>query len=128
MNNEEKIKDILFQIDMQLYDEFNDKFCEINEHLGDIYTYKNLEDLKQAEKDKERKLLREAIKKQEKIIIELDEKFRHAVLDDIVTEEYISKEKIRNKMNEIMNYTFSSKEERNCQNYAYDRLKEILGE
>lgn len=58
----DKKDDILFQIDMQLYDEFNDKFCEINEYLGDIYTYKDLDDLEKAEKDKEIKLLREAIK------------------------------------------------------------------
>lgn len=64
MNEKEK-EDILFDIDMQLYDEFNDKFCEINDNLGTIYTYQDLEDLKQAEKDKEIKLLREAIKKQQ---------------------------------------------------------------
>lgn len=59
---EEDIKNnILFEIDMQLYYEFNDKFCEINDHLGDVYTYKDLQDLKEAENAKERKLLREAI-------------------------------------------------------------------
>lgn len=30
-------KDILFDIDMQLYDEFNDKIATMNDHLGDIY-------------------------------------------------------------------------------------------
>lgn len=64
MNEEEK-KDILFDIAMQLYGEFNDKFCEINDNLGTVYTYQDLEDLKQAEKDTEIKLLREAIKKQQ---------------------------------------------------------------
>ena len=61
---EELEKDVLFQIDMQLYDEFNDKLCEINEHLGDIYTYKDLQDVENAEKERERMLLRGAIKKQ----------------------------------------------------------------
>ena len=57
----EEPKDILFEIDMKLYDEFNDKFCEINENLGTVYSYKDLEDLKKAESDTERTLLRKAI-------------------------------------------------------------------
>lgn len=57
----EEPKDILFKIDMKLYDEFNDKFCEIEENLGTVYSYKDLEDLKKAESDTERTLLREAI-------------------------------------------------------------------
>lgn len=57
----EEPKDILYQIDMKLYDEFNDKFCEINENLGTVYSYKDLEDLKKAESDTERRLLKEAI-------------------------------------------------------------------
>lgn len=82
MSEEEKTikNNILFQIDMKLYDEFNDKFCEINEHLGDIYTYKDLEDIKQAESDKERKLLREAIQKQEKVIDEMAQELINAPL------------------------------------------------
>lgn len=59
-------KDILFDIDMQLYDEFNDKFCEINDNLGTIYTYKDLDDLEKTEKEKEIQLLREAVKKLQK--------------------------------------------------------------
>lgn len=70
LSEEEKLKtDILFQIDMQLYDEFNDKLCEINGHLGDIYSYKDLQDIENAEKEKERLLLRKAIKEQQKEII-----------------------------------------------------------
>ena len=57
--------DILFQIDMQLYDEFNDKIATMNDHLGDIYSLKDVEEVEKAEKDKEIKLLREAIKKQQ---------------------------------------------------------------
>lgn len=63
-------KDILFDIDMQLYDEFNDKFCEINDNLGTIYTYKDLDDLEKAEKEKEIKLLREAVRKLQKEVEE----------------------------------------------------------
>lgn len=63
-------KDILFDIDMQLYDEFNDKFCEMNDNLGTIYTYKDLDDLEKLEKEEEIKLLREAIRKLQKEVEE----------------------------------------------------------
>lgn len=63
-------KDILFDIDMQLYDEFNDKFCEMNDNLGIIYTYKDLDDLEKAEKEEEIQLLREAVRKLQKEVEE----------------------------------------------------------
>lgn len=63
-------KDILFDIDMQLYDEFNDKFCEMNDNLGTIYTYKDLDDLEKLEKEEEIKLLREAVRKLQKEVEE----------------------------------------------------------
>ena len=102
LSEEEKLKtDILFQIDMQLYDEFNDKLCEINEHLGDIYTYKDLQDIENAEKEKERILLREAIKELQKEIYRLQNIKRKDIQDLINNEKeniyknYISKDKIR---------------------------------
>ena len=71
MLSDEEKKDILFQIDMQLYDEFNHKFCEINDNLGIVYSYKDLDDLEKAEKETEIRLLRQAIEKQQKEIEEL---------------------------------------------------------
>ena len=56
-------KDILFQIDMQLYDEFNDTIATMNDHLGDIYSLRDVEEAEKVEKEKEIKLLREAVKK-----------------------------------------------------------------
>lgn len=102
LSEEEKLKtDILFQIDMQLYDEFNDKLCEINEHLGDIYTYKDLQDVKEAEKERERSLLIEAVKELQKEIYRLQNIKRKDIQDLINNEKeniyknYISKDKIR---------------------------------
>lgn len=57
-------KDILFDIDMQLYDEFNDKIATMNDYLGDIYSLRDVEEVEKAEKEKEIKLLREAVKEQ----------------------------------------------------------------
>lgn len=75
---EEEIDDVLFDIDMQLYDEFNDKMCEINEHLGDVYSNKDLEDIKEAENAKERKLLREAVKQLQKEKNEINKLYQEA--------------------------------------------------
>lgn len=79
-------KDILFDIDMQLYDEFSDKFCEMNDNLGTVYTYKDLDDLEKAEKEKEIQLLREAVRKLQKEVEELQvinqmQKYRIEVMD-----------------------------------------------
>ena len=43
-----------------------------------------------------------------------------------LSNDFISKDKIREKMREIMGYTFTTNEERHSQDYAYDRLKELL--
>lgn len=68
--------DILFQIDMQLYDEFNEKFCKMIDNLGIIYNYRDLNDLEKLEKETEIKLLREAIKKQQKEMKDLKDKIK----------------------------------------------------
>lgn len=37
-------QEILFDVGMQSYMDNNSKGCEINEHLGDIYSYQDLKD------------------------------------------------------------------------------------
>lgn len=87
--SEEK-KDILFQIDMQLYNEFNNTIATMNDHLGDIYSLKDIEEVKQAEKEKEIELLRNAIMKQQKEIEQLANGIRVLGTNpDITTEEII---------------------------------------
>lgn len=54
MSEEELRKDILYQIDMQLYDEFNDTLATMNDHLGDIYSLRDVEEVEKAEKEKEK--------------------------------------------------------------------------
>ena len=69
----------------------------------------------------------EKVKQLEKEIEALE--IIHNTYKEMIEENnYISKDKIRKKMREIMGYTISSSEERHCQNYAYDRLKELLEE
>lgn len=62
MNEEELRKDILFDIEMQLYDEFNDTIATMNDHLGEIYGYSDVENVKQAEKNRKIELMENAIK------------------------------------------------------------------
>ena len=109
MNEEEKKamkNDILFQIDMQLYDEFNDTIATMNDHLGDIYSLRDIEEVEKAEKDREIKLLREAIKKQqhkiEKLINANDnlKKTKRIKNMEYVNQNYVSKDKIKEKIKE----------------------------
>lgn len=96
MNEEEKNmkNDILFQIDMQLYDEFNDTIATMNDNLGNIYSLRDVEEVEKAEKDKEIKLLRKAIEKQQKELNKEKEKNKKyenkikAVLELIDTKPY----------------------------------------
>ena len=94
----DKSEDILFDIDMQLYDEFNDKIATMNDHLGDIYSLRDVEEVEKAEKEKEIKLLREAVKKLQKEIEELKvvnlmQKYRIEVMDP---RELISRDEVEN--------------------------------
>lgn len=94
--------DILFQIDMQLYDEFNDEIATMRDYLGDIYSLRDIEEVEQAQKEREIELLRKAVITQQKEIEELKLKC----------------EKLENKrkdpLNEAINsYLFSSLAEEN---------------
>ena len=91
--------------------------------------------MKTMTRDKEIIILKKVIEQQQKEIKENqvlidDIKDRRIVYIDTpeFEEKFISKDKIREKMREIMGYTFTTSEERHCQNYAYDRLKELLEE
>lgn len=55
-------EDILYDIEMQLYMEFNDDIATMYDHLGDIYSYKDIEDKKQAEQQRKIELMENAIK------------------------------------------------------------------
>lgn len=103
IDKEEMRNDILFQIDMQLYDEFNDKFCEINEHFGDVYTYKDLRDIEEAQTEKERTLLRGAVSKLQNRIIELEEiNEEHQKLNGELQKKLTKLKKENKRLNEII--------------------------
>ena len=56
-------KDIIFQIEMMSYNEYNDRIANANDHLGEFYCLKDVEDMKVAKKAYEKKCAYEAIKK-----------------------------------------------------------------
>lgn len=74
----EDLNDILYDIDMQLYDEFNDKIATMNDYLGDIYSLRDVEEVENAQKEKEIELLRKAVTrlqyKIQKVIDFIDDK------------------------------------------------------
>lgn len=43
-------EEVRFDIEMQLFDRFNSEYCNMYEYLGDIYSKKDLRDLKEYEK------------------------------------------------------------------------------
>ena len=103
MSEEEIKEDILFQIDMELYDEFNDTIATMNDHLGDIYSLRDIEEIEKAEKDKEIKLLREAIKKLQALYNKEKEKNKeyedfYGTPPTFEDSKYIEKDKIREKI------------------------------
>jgi len=94
--------DILFQIDMQLYDEFNDEIATMRDYLGDIYSLRDIEEVEQAEKEKEIELLRKAIVKQQKEIIDLKQiNEEHRKLNGELREENT---KLKKKIENILDY------------------------
>lgn len=68
--SKDKLDDILFDIDMQLYDEFNDKIATMYDYLGEVYSQNDINEVLNAEKEKEIKLLREAVRKLQKEVEE----------------------------------------------------------
>ena len=67
MNKEEYNKlstfdKIEFDIDMQMYMEHSDKIASIYDHLGDVYSYKDLEDAKALEEHETFELYKKVLK------------------------------------------------------------------
>lgn len=52
---------ILFDVTMTIYAEDNDTFCTMNEYLGEIFSYKDLEDYSKYIEQKEERLIEKAL-------------------------------------------------------------------
>ena len=50
-------EEVKFHIDMILYDEFNQSFCNVQEYLGEVYSLRDLEDLQEAEESRRKELV-----------------------------------------------------------------------
>lgn len=65
MNKEIKFdldKDIIMQIEMDSYMKYNDTIASMNDHLGEIYGYSDVKDMKEMQLKYEKKLAYKAIK------------------------------------------------------------------
>lgn len=59
-------EDVLFQVAMIIYDRHNDSIASINDHLGEIFSYRDLEDAERAELEDEKDLLTIAVQQLQK--------------------------------------------------------------
>lgn len=57
-----------YDIDMQLFGEFNDTFCTINDHMGEIYGYSDLKDWEEIQYKRHIELLEQEVDKRIDII------------------------------------------------------------
>lgn len=116
-------KDILFDIDMQLYDEFNDKIATMYDYLGEVYSQNDINEVLNAEKEKEIKLLREAIKKQSQQI-----EYLNCIVESD-KDNYINKTNIEDKIKvlEVLQKEFPNNEEIRIRLICYkELLKEMI--
>lgn len=61
-----------YDIDMQLFGEFNDTFCTINDHMGEIYGYSDLKDWEEIEYKRHIELLEQEVDKRIDMMNELE--------------------------------------------------------
>lgn len=83
MNKEELKTDILYDIEMQLYMEFNDKIATMNDYLGEIYSYKDIEDVEQAEQLRKIVLMEYAIRDLQQKVNQLEEDYKNEVEENL---------------------------------------------
>lgn len=77
MNKEEILfntnEDIIMQIEMNSYMEYNDTIASMNDHLGEIYEYSDVENVENAQIQYEKELAYKAIEQLQKENKELKE-------------------------------------------------------
>ena len=90
MSKEELEEDILYDIEMQLYMEFNDDIATMYDHLGDIYSYKDIEDKKQVEQQRKIELMGNAIKQLQQENTQLKQLLENAQIISVADHRYAS--------------------------------------
>ena len=86
--------------------------------------------------DKNHKIIYKLILKQQKEIEKLKDEYKREVFEHqefvedtkVAVQDYIKKDEIREKMRGEINKSWRNTEQRKCQLYAYDILKELIGE
>lgn len=75
MNKEKIEKDIIMQIELDSYMKFNDEIATMNDHLGEMYGYRDLEDIKQAQLQYEKELAYKYLKREHQALLDIKEIF-----------------------------------------------------
>jgi len=102
MNEEIKFdtnEDILFQIAMITYERHNSTIASINDNLGDMYSYKDLEEAEKCELEDEKHLLELAIKQLQQENQQLKSQLEQSKnetkqRDDVIDKSYIRVQRI----------------------------------
>lgn len=135
MNEEEKeaIKTIKSFKNMKWYNHAFDKGVEIltEEERREIDIVINLIEKQQKEIEDLKAITREyesyKVGEGNNIVIASKNWFVDGFFEEYLNK-YISKDEIKEKIEEITSYAYTSAEERDCQDYAIQVLKELLGE
>lgn len=107
---------------MELSEEEKKAIKELKHYIN-ITPYWKIREYTNSEIDNYIKIVLNSFEKQQKEIEELKE---NELLE--ITENFVSKDKIREKIKEIESYAFTSEEEKNQQDYAIKRINELLEE
>ena len=107
MNNidfESTFDEIEYDIAMKMYMKYNDKIASINDNLGDVYSYKDLEETKALEEydtlQEYRKALKEKCDAIDKTIEILSEDFKKCPMSLTLEKSYIiEQDKIKEALN-----------------------------
>lgn len=96
-------EDIIYQIEMMSYMNYNDRLCSINEHFGEIYSYQDLQDMEQAQLHYEKDLTYKAIKQLQDLLKQKENIIKEVKAQLDYLETYSSKEDVYEDMKKRLN-------------------------
>lgn len=71
--NEEIEKDIIMQIEMESYMKFNDTIANMNDHLGEIFSYSDIRDVQERQLQFEKDLAYKQLTKEHQALLDIKE-------------------------------------------------------
>jgi len=96
-------EDIIMQIEMASYMEYNSKIASINEHLGEIYGYSDLKDAEESQLHYEKELAYKAIQKLQEENKKLKE-INKEQANHLISKENLSYEDYKSRIDKAIEY------------------------